>query len=413
MPQGIAGHRLQLAHPPVRLVRVGAQVSAAGPVIRLQGGRAGQNGPAGGHRRPAGQGRAGQGHRAHRRLLAHLDHRQPAGPAGQHPAAEEVKGGRRQAQRALDAPHQDKQGQQAGGQEQANPLLRGRGQQADHQGGDEDAHEGLDEQMHELPQVSSQEGLGVDEEGQQHRQRHAQIEEHRHPGQDQAQAVLGDGRGNGHQGKQQPLDAVAGQRFGQLLVGLVTQVDARRIAKGEVVGFEVHRELAAVQLVQVGHAHEGGHQVEAAQNAVAVDIGDGRRQPGVGAVHVGDEHLAGRAVEQRLVNAGIERLPQRFHDVNHHDGRGKEEEGDEAVAEQLAGVHPAVGGQDVVQHVPESEGGQGQDEEAAQRRRQGVDHQLDEVADVVGQPAVDALGNDGHGEQRPVHRPQQLGQGVL
>ena len=225
--------------------------------------------------------------------------------------------------------------------------------------------------------------------------------------------MLGNGRGDGHQGKEEPLKPPAGQGLSQLPVGLIGQVNRGRVAEGEVGGLKVEGEFGVVQLVQVGHQHKGGHQVKAADDAVTVNVGNGPRQAGIGAVHAGGEQIAGSAVNERLVDAGVERLAQLLHHVDDHNGRGEEKEGDQAVGKQLAGVDPAAGGHDVVEGVPEAQGGQGQDKHPAQRRREGVDQQLDKVADVVRHPAVDAFGNDGHGQRRPVDRPQNLGQGVL
>ena len=181
--------------------------------------------------------------------------------------------------------------------------------------------------------------------------------------------MLGDGRRNGDQSKEQPFNAIAGQGLGQFLVGFIAQVNARRVAKGEECGLKIYGELAAVQFVHVGHQHEGRHQVKAADDAVAVHIRDSAGQAGIGAIHAGVEDVAGGPINERLVYAGVEGLAQILHHVNDNDGRGKEKEGDEAVGEQLAGVYPAVGGHDIVQGVPEPQSGQGQDEHAAQGRR--------------------------------------------
>ncbi|HIE55133.1 MAG TPA: hypothetical protein EYP90_08140 [Chromatiaceae bacterium] len=58
-----------------------------------------------------------------------------------------------------------------------------------------------------------------------------------------------------------------------------------------------------------------------------------------------------------------------------------------------------------IQGIPETKRGQGQDEHAPQRRGQAVDQQLDEVADVIRHPGVNALGDDGDGEGGPVDGP--------
>ena len=225
--------------------------------------------------------------------------------------------------------------------------------------------------------------------------------------------MLGNGCGRGNEGKEQPLDAVGSERFRQLLVGLVAEVDTRRIAEGEVGRLEIGRELAAVQLVAVSDVQEGGNQIEAGHNTVAVYVGDGGGQPGVGAVEAAAEDVAARAVDKRLVDAGVYPGAQLLHQLDDDQRRGEEEEGDEAVGEEPAGVHPAAGGDDGVEDVPEAEGGQREDEQAAERRGEGVDEELHEVTDVLAQPAVDALGNNSDGQGGAVDGPQDLRQGVL
>ena len=69
--------------------------------------------------------------------------------------------------------------------------------------------------------------------------------------------MFGDSRGDGDQSKEQPFNSITSQRFGQLLVGLVAEVNARRIAKRIVGGFKIDGEFATVQLIHVGHQHEG------------------------------------------------------------------------------------------------------------------------------------------------------------
>ncbi len=114
-----------------------------------------------------------------------------------------------------------------------------------------------------------------------------------------------------------------------------------------------------------------------------------------------------------MVYSRSQGCPQLLHHIHHHNRGRKEEEGDEAVGEQLAGVYPARRRHHIVQGVPRAEGDQSENEHPAQRGGEGVDQQFDEVADVIGNPAIDALHNDGDGEQRPVYRPQQLCQHIL
>ena len=197
LAQRITGYRLELLDAAVGFGRVGAQHGPFLVGVGPQGSRAAQDSAAHGQGRPPG-GHAGRSQgRAPYRPAAHVGQLHAARPTRQHRAAKEVGGGGRQLEGALDAPQQDTKGDEAGSDVETDALLGRRRQQGDHDGGDDDADQGLDDQVEVLAQVGHQEGLGVDEEGKEHGNGHAQIEQQGRPGQHQIEKMLGNGRGDG------------------------------------------------------------------------------------------------------------------------------------------------------------------------------------------------------------------------